>query len=157
VQQPDVSLEHAVSPLGHVHVPFWHVVVHTLPHDPQLLGSLLVSTQPLEQQVLPPVQQPFGSVEHNVSPVAHWQVLLMQVVSDPMHLLPHIPQLLSSPETSVHVASQHDPKNGTASVAQELPSEATTHESTATSPDCTVWHVLHAGHSAAPHVVSTSE
>jgi hypothetical protein len=82
---------HAVMPTGHRHKPPKHHVpaLHVLPHAPQLALSVLVSTHPPLQLVVPPEH----AAEEHAPP---WQVWVL------VHIVPHAPQLLGSVAVLVH-------------------------------------------------------
>lgn len=100
--EPEVQSECEQEPCGGallmaVHVPLVHVsdVAHALPHVPQLLLSVCVSTHDPEQSV----------------PVPHWHALLTHVA--PLgHALPHVPQLDESLVVSTHIPPHTVPVHG---------------------------------------------
>jgi hypothetical protein len=74
-------VHHGTTMTRHVQMPATHVGVRTgqtLPHVPQLFGSVCLSTHDDVQHALPPV-----------------------------HALPHAPQLLMSDVVSLHALEQH--------------------------------------------------
>jgi hypothetical protein len=106
---PPIASAHCVSPAGQLQVPFvQEVPLHPVPHDPQLLALVNVSTQ---LDVIPPGPgkgpgNP-GPV-HLVSPASPQpgaQILVEHVVPEPQ-VLPQRPQFALSEVGSTHVEPQ---------------------------------------------------
>jgi hypothetical protein len=96
-QLPQLLLSDAVfthAPLQHDWLP------HAFPHDPQLLGSVLVSTQTLLHAVWLPLQ-----------PSVHLPATQLHVEfgGPPVHAVPHAPQFFASVWVSMQAPLQREP------------------------------------------------
>ena len=140
----------SIAPAGHRHAPAPHDLppVQTLPHPPQLMGSVLVSTHAVPHRVsvpqlhapavqlspagqtLPQLPQFFASVptstqapEQFVVPVGHVaaQAPAAQTGEVPLHTLPHSPQFWGSSR----VSTQDEPQSFVPVGQPQLPATQT--------------------------------
>ena len=102
-QPPVQAVGHVAGVLvipGGQHPPPWQVspVPQTLPHPPQLLESVFVSTQPVLQHESP--------VAHILEATTHRHALVLHA-SPGAHALPHALQFAASDVVSLHLLAQH--------------------------------------------------
>ena len=130
VEPEQQLLPHSATPPGHKHCPPWQLVplLHTVPHDPQLLLSVCSLTQVPPQlvcpdghtHVVPEHTPPLGQVTQVppqvVCPEGHTQLVPEQL--PPVGQVTQVPLQLVWPDGQTQLVPEHTPPLG--QVAQVL-------------------------------------